>query len=191
MNIAVLQFPGSNCDQDAFPSFRQRPRAAHPLRLAQGDAGSATTDLVVVPGRLFLRRLPALRRDRALLAGHGRGPRVCAKGRPGPRHLQRLPDPVRGGPAPGRPHPQHLARIPLPDVRPGGGGRGPGLQSPRRSGRGSDCRSATARATTGSTRPAWRGSRRTARSSCATWTTPTAPWTTSRAYATSRATSSA
>ena len=51
------------------------------------------------PRRLLLRRLPAGRRDRPLLAGDGGGGRVRRGRRPRARDLQRLPGPLRGGAA--------------------------------------------------------------------------------------------
>ena len=63
---------------------------------------------------LLLRRLPALRRDRPVRAGDDRGDR-CGQGRPaGPRHLQRLPDPVRVPPVARRPDPQRPPQVRLP-----------------------------------------------------------------------------
>ena len=56
--------------------------------------------------RLLLRRLPALRRHRPVRAGDG-ADRGRRPGRPaGARHLQRLPDPLRGAPAARRADPQ-------------------------------------------------------------------------------------
>src|SRR5258708_7961673 len=49
MNIAVLQFPGSNCDQDAFHLFASGLKL--PTRYVwHKDAALGDTDLVVVPG---------------------------------------------------------------------------------------------------------------------------------------------
>ena len=77
------------------PSARRRRRrsgSGTPTRPARRRRGGAAR-------RLLLRRLPALRRDRPVRPGHGddrrRGPWRPA----GARHLQRLPDPVRGPPA--------------------------------------------------------------------------------------------
>ena len=53
-------------------------------------------------GRVLVRRLPPLRRDRPLLAGDGRGLRVRGGRRARARDLQRLPGPLRGRPTPGR-----------------------------------------------------------------------------------------
>jgi phosphoribosylformylglycinamidine synthase len=49
MNIAVLQFPGSNCDQDAFRLFAAGLRL--PTRFVwHKDTGVGEADLVVLPG---------------------------------------------------------------------------------------------------------------------------------------------
>ena len=67
-----------------------RPRAGHGLarrhRVARGHRSRGGA------GRLLLRRLSALRRDRGARADHGRGARACRQGRAGARRLQRLPD---------------------------------------------------------------------------------------------------
>ena len=78
---------------------RGRARRRAPCSLWHGDRDLQGVDAVDRPRRLLLRRLPARRRDRALLAGHGVGHRLRARRRPRARHLQRLPGPVRGGPA--------------------------------------------------------------------------------------------
>ena len=72
------------------------------------------------PRRLLLRRLPARRRDRPLLAGDGGGARVRARRRPGARDLQRLPGALRGGPAAGRAAAQRRPALRLPAGRPRG-----------------------------------------------------------------------
>ena len=74
MKFGVLQFPGS-CDE------RRRAAAppggsATPSCLWHGERDLRGADAIVVPGRLLLRRLPARRRDRALLAGDGVGDRA-------------------------------------------------------------------------------------------------------------------
>jgi len=49
MKIAVLQFPGSNCDQDAFQLFASG--LGLPTRFVwHKDTALGETDLVVVPG---------------------------------------------------------------------------------------------------------------------------------------------
>ena len=86
------------------------PRRAQPAGRRRGGR----------PGRLRPRRLPAHRRDRPVLAGHGVGRRVRRRGRPGRRHLQRLPGALRGRPAPGRAAEERRPEVPLPDRRPAG-----------------------------------------------------------------------
>ena len=99
MKAAVILFPGSNRDGDVARALaaatghaptivwhaRARPAGRHRSRRAAG--------------RLLLRRLSALRRDCRPRADHGRGAGACGARRPGARHLQRLPDPVRRRPA--------------------------------------------------------------------------------------------
>ena len=81
MKFAVVVFPGSNSDRDAWYAASHVLGAAGRARLAQGHR----------PGRrrrrdparrLRARRLPAHRRDRALLADHGGGARFAERGGP-------------------------------------------------------------------------------------------------------------
>ncbi len=81
--------------------------ATRPARRRRGDR----------PRRLLLRRLPARRRARALLADHGRGRALRPPRRAGARHLQRLPGAVRGGAAAGRAAAEHVAALRLPPGR--------------------------------------------------------------------------
>ena len=95
------------------PRPQARPRAGRHLPLAPGRqpagvrAGGA-------PRRLRLRRLPARRRPRRAVAGDGRGQAPRRGGRPGARHLQRLPGAARGGADPGRHAAQPEPPLPLP-----------------------------------------------------------------------------
>ena len=97
MKAAVIVFPGSNCDRDVGRGAGARSTGQAPADgLARGQR-AAEVDLIVVPGRLLLRRLSALRRDGRALADHARGrQRGPTRRRAGARHLQRLPDPDRG-----------------------------------------------------------------------------------------------
>ena len=52
MNIGVLQFPGSNCDQDAFHLF-SNGLALHTRYIWHKDTSLGDVDLVVVPGGSF------------------------------------------------------------------------------------------------------------------------------------------
>ena len=87
-----------------YPGLAGRPRRALGARRARrrGGPGLARGARAARPRRgraarrLLVRRLPALRRDRALLAGDGGGARVRRRGRARARDLQRLPDPLRG-----------------------------------------------------------------------------------------------
>ena len=113
--IAVVVFPGSNDDRDAaWALVGARRRADSPLARRRGaPAGRRRRP----PGRLLLRRLPALRSHRPLLAGHARSHRVRGGRRARPRDLQRLPDPLRGRPPPRRPPSERVARVRVPRRR--------------------------------------------------------------------------
>ncbi len=123
MKFAVVQFPGSNCDQDCLAALRGIERDRSRLCLAQGNiARRLGRDCSA--GRIFLRRLFALRRDRAFLADHARGGRGSARGETRHRHLQRFSNSLRSGPAPGRARAQSLAPFCLRDCDDAGrGGR--------------------------------------------------------------------
>ncbi len=90
------------------------PRAALPLARRRRPERGRRSDR---PGRLLLRRLPAPRGDRPVLADDGPGCALRPAGRAGARYLQRLPGAVRGRAAAGRAAPQHVAALRLP---PGG-----------------------------------------------------------------------
>ena len=96
-NVAVVRFPGSNCDLDA-------------LRAAEAAGANALLRLAPrhrpAPGRrrdparrVQLRRLPPVRGDRPVQPGHAGGAAARRRGRRRARDLQRLPDPLRGPPA--------------------------------------------------------------------------------------------
>ena len=114
VKVGVVTFPGSLDDADARRAVddrggRRRGSMARRPR-AQGRRRRRFA------GRLLVRRLPAVRGDCALRArdvrGHRRGQARHAR----PRHLQRLPDPVRVAPAAGGTHPQRPPdlRVPRP-----------------------------------------------------------------------------
>ena len=110
--IAVVTFPGSNDDGDA--ALALELLGAEPVRVWHADdALPDGTDGVVLPGGFsygdylrcgaIARFAPVMESVRAF----------AADGRPGARHLQRLPDPLRGRAAAGRPAPQPPAAVPL------------------------------------------------------------------------------
>ena len=76
MKAAVVLFPGSNREGDAVRAAapRRGHRRAHRVARRARPAGRHRPRAAA--GRLLLRRLPALRRDRRPLAGHGRGARA-------------------------------------------------------------------------------------------------------------------
>ena len=111
MKFGVLQFPGSCDEVDALArraaggrrraavAWRARPQGRRRDRRAR---------------RVLLRRLPARRRDRALLAGDGVGDRLRRRRRAGARDLQRLSGAVRGASAARRAARQRQPALHLP-----------------------------------------------------------------------------
>ena len=89
--IAVAVFPGSNDDRDTQLALERLGADGHP-RLARGGGASACDRGGRPPRRVLVRRLPALRRDRPLLADHGRRHALRRRGRAGARRVQRLPE---------------------------------------------------------------------------------------------------
>ena len=78
--IAVVVFPGSNDDRDAQLAL-ERLGADAVARLARRGRAARRHRRGRPPRRVLVRRLPPLRRDRPLLAGHGaRSPRFAADG---------------------------------------------------------------------------------------------------------------
>ena len=98
MKFGIVTFPGSNCDYDAYRAVRRHARRRRRLHLAQGPRSSGRGRRHPAR-RIQLRRLPARRRHRALQSDHERGRRTREARRAGARHLQRLPDRLRGRPA--------------------------------------------------------------------------------------------
>ena len=72
MKFAVVVFPGSNCDHDAYHAAKHVLGQQARVRLAQGDVARRRRRRDPAR-RVLARRLPAHGRDRALLADHGRG----------------------------------------------------------------------------------------------------------------------
>ena len=154
MRIAVVTFPGSNCDYDCYHAVKRR-RGRAGVRLAPGPRPDGRRRRGAAR-RLLLRRLPAGRRHRPLQPGHGGRRDLRRRRRAGPGHLQRLPDPVRGRTparapwcATGR-----CASRPRPWLRVENADTMFTRELPRR-GRCCACRSPTPRATTRPTRRRW------------------------------------
>ena len=113
MKFAIVVFPGSNCDQDCYHIAKDLLELRGRVRLAPRD-GPERRRRRDPAGRLRLRRLPAGRRARALLARDGQRREVREGRRSGPRHLQRIPGSARGGPPPRRDARQPRAALRLP-----------------------------------------------------------------------------
>ena len=153
--IGVITFPGTLDDVDAARAVTLAGgEAVEPLARRRRPQGCRR-------GRrsrwLLLRRLPALRRDRTVRARDGQGRRGRAGRHAGPRHLQRLPGPVRSGSAARRADPQRGPALHLPRrVAEGRGqrrrrGRPATRRAPRSWSRSSRARAATRRPRTSST----------------------------------------
>ena len=106
MRWGVVTFPGSNDDHDALYVV-EHVLGEDAVPLWHKDRDLQGRRLRRPAGRLLLRRLPALRRAwRASRRSWRASSRFAARRRPGARHLQRLPGPVRGRPAARRADPQ-------------------------------------------------------------------------------------
>ena len=110
--IAVVTFPGSNDDGDA--ALALELLGAAPVRVWHADAALPEgTEGVILPGGFsygdYL-RCGAIARFAPVMESVER---VRGRGWPGARHLQRLPDPLRGGTAAGRAAAQPPAAVPL------------------------------------------------------------------------------
>ena len=148
MKFGVIVFPGSNCDHDALYAVRDNLGPAGGIHLAR-FATAGRRGCRHPARRLLLRRLPALRRHRQVLAGDAGGQALRRRGRAGAGHLQRLPDPGGSRSAARRADPQPRPQVHLPRGAPAGGNR-PIRPSPRppRKGRFCACPSRTAKAAT-------------------------------------------
>ena len=112
MNFAVLQFPGSNCDQDVVHVLRNV--LGHSARLLwHKDNSLGDADAVIVPGGFsygdYLRTGAIARFSPVMQAVQ----QVRRQRRAGAGHLQRVPDSVRSRTAARRADPQPLAAVPL------------------------------------------------------------------------------
>ena len=110
--IAVVTFPGSNDDGDA--ALALEFLGAVPVRVWHADAALPEgTEGVILPGGFsygdYL-RCGAIARFAPVMESVSA---FAGEGGPGARHLQRLPDPLRGGAAAGRAPPQPPAAVPL------------------------------------------------------------------------------
>ena len=111
VRVGVVVFPGSNCDTDtawALAPGRRRARAAVARERRPPGRGRDRP-----ARRLRVRRLPPGRRHRPLQPGDAGGGRLRRGRRSRARHLQRLPGPGRGRPAPGRAAAQPIAPLRL------------------------------------------------------------------------------
>ena len=70
MTFAVVVFPGSNCDHDAYHAAKHVLGQQARVRLAQGDVARRRRRRDSAR-RVLARRLPAHRRHRPVFAGHG------------------------------------------------------------------------------------------------------------------------
>ena len=97
LKVAVVRFPGSNCDLDALRAAERVGTNAY--LVWHRDTGLHGADVVILPGGFsygdYLRSGAIARFSPIMQAVQ----RHAADGRAGARHLQRLPDPVRGPPA--------------------------------------------------------------------------------------------
>ena len=163
MTFAVVVFPGSNCDHDAYHAVKHVLGQQAAVRLAQGDVARRRRRRHPAR-RVLARRLPAHGRDRAVLADHGRGQGVRRGRRPGARHLQRFSDSARVRPAAGRDAAQSRRQVPLRVRRRARRADGHAVHGRcARRARCCGCRSRTARATTTRRRTCSTSSRRTGR----------------------------
>ena len=112
MTFGIVVFPGSNCDHDAYHAAKHVlgqdaefiwHKDERPQRRRRSDPSR----------RVFLRRLPADRSHRALLADHARRAGLRRPRRTRARRLQRLPDSARGRPDSRRDAAQSQRQVPV------------------------------------------------------------------------------
>ena len=110
--IGVVVFPGTNCEHDVVQAAEAAGGTG--VLLWHGGTRLESVDAVLLPGGFahgdYLRP-GALAR---FSSDHGGGARLRPLRRPGGRHLQRLPSPDRGGPAPGRAAEERAAALLVP-----------------------------------------------------------------------------
>ena len=95
--VAVVRFPGSNCDFDTLRAAESVGADAY--FVWHRDADLRGRRCRGPARRVQLRRLPSLRRHRPVQPGHAGGAAPRRRRRTGARHLQRISDPLRGAPA--------------------------------------------------------------------------------------------
>ncbi len=86
MKTAVVLLPGLNRDRDMIAALTKISGKA-PVTVWQTDTEIPDVDLIAIPGRLLLRRLFALRRDRRPHAGHAGSGGESRQGRTGYRRV--------------------------------------------------------------------------------------------------------
>ena len=95
MRFAVIQFPGSNCDQDCVQALKVLGQEARLVWHQEKAIGPE--EGVILPGGIFLWGLFAVWGDRAVFADHGGGESGGGEGSSGGGNLQWISDFVRGG----------------------------------------------------------------------------------------------
>ncbi len=113
MKFAIIVFPGSNCDQDAYHAATRCRSASRPSYIWHKDTDLKGADVVILPGGFahgdylrtgaMARFSPIMREVEAFADAR----------RPGARHLQRLSDSARSRAAAGRDAAQPRAEVPL------------------------------------------------------------------------------
>ena len=101
MKFAIVVFPGSNCDHDAYHAAKHV--LGHEAEFVwHKETNLRGADVVILPGGFshgdYLRTGAIARFSPVMEAVRA----FADAGRPGARHLQRVPDPARGRPAAGR-----------------------------------------------------------------------------------------
>ena len=143
--VPVVVFPGSNDDRDAARAL-ERLGAEAPRVWHTDEALPTATAAVVLPGGFsygdYL-RCGAIARFSPIMAAVTQ---LRERRRPRARHLQRLPDPHRGRPAPRRAPPERVALVRLPRRAARRRGRGDAVHLALRARRRS-CRSRSSTAT--------------------------------------------
>ena len=97
LKVAVVRFPGSNCDLDALRAAERVGRRRLSRLASRHHLQGA--DVVILPGGFSYGDYLRSGRHRAVQPDHAGRPAPRRRRRPGARHLQRVPDPLRGAPA--------------------------------------------------------------------------------------------